>query len=186
MNAFDILKETTDINHPRYLHLNGCYELAKELLEGLDISLPVKEKMLNTVLLHDIGYSSSVKVTGCHYVDGYNYLLDNHSDVCFEKVVCLHGDFVNITPIHHKDFVEGLYDSLSYLEFATLILVDYCDTHINGVGEEVTIEDRWNDLISRHNSNDERTMSDILNTKEYAYHTEKVINYILNILPKLA
>ena len=59
MNALDVLKYTTNEDSTRYKHLTKCRELGEELLSDILIDEKIKEKILNTILLHDIGYSEN-------------------------------------------------------------------------------------------------------------------------------
>lgn len=184
MNAIDILKFTTEEETTRYKHLTACYNQAKEMLSTINIDEIVKEKILNTVLLHDIGYSEKINTTNLHTLDGYNYLKNNYPEVCFHKVIALHGDFINICPKDYTDTVNDIYDSLSDLEFATLIILDYCDTHTDGYGNKVTLEERWSDLENRH-KNENHLTKHYDDLKKYTYHVEKITPEILHRLPKL-
>lgn len=184
MNANEVLIYTTEKNTSRYNHLIGCYNLALDLLKDITLPTTVKDKILNTVLLHDIGYSDKLKCTGLHSIDGYNFLNKNHPDLCFHKAIYLHSDFVNICPDRYKAQSDEIFNSLSDLEFATLLLLDYCDCHIDGQGNEVTISGRWMDLESRYQNN-ATVLHNSLSTKEYAYHVERIIDRILDILPTL-
>lgn len=185
MKPIDILRYTTDIESTRYKHLTACYSLATELLANVPVSLDVKEKIANTVLLHDIGYSHKLNVTNCHTIDGYDYLDENYPNLCFHKAILLHGDYINYCPEVHKQKLETVYDSLTDLEFAVLIILDYCDHHVDGLGNRVTIEERWADLKNRHGKD-----SKVLQLEEelvaYSYHIDNVIERILNILPDIA
>lgn len=184
MLAIDILKETTNEELSRYKHLMSCYNLAKELLDTIDMNNDIKEKILNTILLHDIGYSDVISCTGNHFVDGYTYLENKYPDICYHKAILLHSDFINTCNEKYTELVYNVYDSLSDLEFATLIILDYCDSHVDGMGNEVTIEGRWADLNKRHSGNESK-MKVVNETKSYAYHVEKIVNHILNLLPNL-
>lgn len=185
MLAIDILKKTTSEEQTRYKHLTACYQFANELLDTIDLTDEIKTKILNTVLLHDIGYSEVISNIGNHFVDGYNYLNENYPDICYHKAILLHSDFVNTCNNEYKELVTSVYDSLTDLEFAVLILLDYCDTHIDGVGNEVTIEGRWADLENRHGNNIPK-MNIINELKSYAYHIESIVDRILDSLPKLS
>lgn len=184
MNALEILNLTTEKESSRYKHLTACCNLANELLQDVPINLDIKEKILNTVLLHDIGYSHTLNVTGEHNIDGYNFLNKNHPDLCFHKIVLLHGDFINYCPTKYNEILESVYDSLTDLEFAVLIIVDYCDHHIDGLGNEVTIDGRWKDIKNRHSADSKvlKVQDDLI---KYSYHIEKIIDRILNILPDI-
>lgn len=179
--AFEILEFTTDKELSRYKHLASCFSLASELLEGITVSDAIRNKILNTILLHDIGYSEKIKVTGEHAVDGYNYLNENYPDLCFTKAILLHSDKINQVSKNYLQLVTDTYDSLSEIEFITLILLDYCDTHISAYGDECTIDDRWCDLRNRYVDN-ETILKSINENYEYAIHIESIVNYILDRL----
>lgn len=185
MKAIDILKITTNEETTRYKHLTSCYMLAKELLEDVPINFDIKEKILNTVLLHDIGYSDKLNVTNNHTIDGYDFLEVNYPDLCFHKTILLHGDFINYCPDIYKEKLELVYDSLTDLEFAVLIILDYCDHHVNGLGKRVSIDERWCDIRNRHTKDSKvlQLQEDLIN---YSYHIENIISRILNILPDIA
>lgn len=184
MNALDVLKYTTNEDSTRYKHLTKCRELGEELLSDILIDEKIKEKILNTILLHDIGYSEKLKDTGIHAIDGYRYLDANYPDLCFHKAIYMHSDFVNVCPDNYKEESNLLYDSMTDLEFATLLIVDYCDSHIDGYGNEVTINGRWEDLENRYKTRPV-VLAIAKTTKEYAFHVERIINRILDILPIL-
>lgn len=184
MNAIDVLKYTTNEDSTRYKHLTKCRELGEELLSDIIIDKEIKEKILNTILLHDIGYSEKIKDTGVHSVDGYRYLDANYPDLCFHKAIYMHADFVNVCPENYKEESALIYDSMNDLEFAALLIVDYCDSHTDGYGNEVTIKGRWEDLQNRYKNKPE-VLEITKKTEKYAYHVERVINRILDILPTL-
>lgn len=179
--AFEILEFTTDKELSRYKHLTSCFSFASELLNDVTISDDIKNKILNTILLHDIGYSEKIKVTGEHSIDGYTYLNENYPDLCFSKAILLHSDKINQVSNNYLQLVEKAYDSLSEIEFITLILLDYCDTHVSAYGDECTIDERWSDLKDRY-ANDPKTLKSINETYEYAIHIESIANYILDKL----
>lgn len=184
MKAIDILNYSTEENTTRYKHLTKCHELGQYILSDSKIDNSVKEKLLNTILLHDIGYSDVIKKTGIHSIDGYQYLEDNYKDICYHKAIIFHSDFINGCPDEYKNYVQEIYDSLTDLEFAALIILEYCDTHVDGYGNEVTIEDRMNDLYARYSNNPE-ALTTFNRFKENALHIERIINRILDILPTL-
>lgn len=183
MKAIDILKYTTKEELSRYKHLTACREFASELLDTIDISLDIKEKILNTILLHDIGYSEVISNTGYHSLDGYHYLKNNYPNVCYYNAILLHSDFVNTCPAEYTDFVIDIYNSLSDLEFAILIFLDYCDSHIDGTGNEVTLEGRWIDLHNRYNDKPEK-LQELKDILSYASHVEKIVDRMLDLMPK--
>lgn len=184
MKPIDILRYTTDIESTRYKHLMACHKLATELLADVPVSCDIKEKIANTVLLHDIGYSHKLNITNCHSVDGYVYFEKNYPDVCFHKAILLHSDFINYCPEEHKEIVETVYDSLTDLEFAVLILLDYCDNHVDGLGNRVTVEGRWEEIRNRHGKD-----SVVVKREEeltaYGHHLNNIIDRILDILPDI-
>lgn len=182
MKAIDILKFTTNEETTRYKHLTACYNQAEELLDNINIDKETKEKILNTVLLHDIGYSEKINTTKNHTLDGYNYLKDNYPNICFHKAIALHGDVINICENEYKDTFNEIYESLSDIEFATLIILDYCDTHVDGFGNRVTIAGRWADLEKRH-KHELHLTKHYTELKRYAYHVESIIDNILKKLP---
>lgn len=184
MKPIELLKLTTDVETTRYKHLIACYNLATEILTNVPINEDIKEKIANTVLLHDIGYSDKLSITNCHTVDGYDYLDKNYPKLCYHKAILLHGDFVNHCPEVYREKLETVYDSLTDLEFAVLIILDYCDHHIDGFGRRVTIDERWSDLKNRHSKT-----SKVIELEDelvaYSYHIENIIERILNILPDI-
>lgn len=184
MKAIDILKYTTKEELSRYKHLTSCREFALEFLDTLDISVDVKEKILNTILLHDIGYSEVISDTGYHSLDGYRYLKNNYPNLCYHNAILLHSDFVNTCAEEHEEFVTEIYNSLSDLEFAVLIFLDYCDSHIDGMGNEVTLAGRWADLRNRYKNQPEK-MQNIIDTFSYACHVEKIVDKVLDLIPNL-
>ena len=184
MKAIDILKYTTKEELSRYKRLTACREFASELLDTLDISLDVKEKILNTILLHDIGYSEVISDTGYHSLDGYRYLINNYPNICYHNAILLHSDFVNTCVEEHKALVTEIYNSLSDLEFAILIFLDYCDSHVDGMGNEVTLQGRWLDLKSRYEDEPEK-LQILMGTFSYACHIEKIVDRILDLIPNL-
>lgn len=185
MKAIDILNITTEMDVPRYKHLSACGDLAKEILEEVKIPSELKEKIIGTVLLHDIGYSNELKNTGQHSFDGYFYLSENFPGLVFEKSILFHGDFINVMSNSLYKEVEGIYDTLTDLEMIVLHIIDYCDTHIDGKGNEVTINGRWSDLEKRHKGINPEKWEVALKTKEYAYFVENTINYVLDRLEKI-
>ena len=184
MEAIDILKYTTKEELSRYKHLTACREFASELLDTLDISSNVKEKILNTILLHDIGYSEIISDTGYHFLDGYRYLINNHPNLCYHNAILLHSDFVNTCAEEYKDFVTKIYNSVSDLEFAVLIFLDYCDSHVDGMGNEVTLQGRWLDLKSRYEAEPEK-LETLKDTFSYACYVETRVDRILDLIPNL-
>lgn len=180
----ELLISTTNVETTRYKHLTGCYELAKELLENVKMDNEVKEKILNSVLLHDIGYSNKLNKTDCHSLDSYNYLKDNYPDVSFYKSILLHGELINYCPEEFKEEIQEVYDSLTDLEFATLIIIDYCDNHVNGYGVRVTVDERWEDIKSRHDK-DSPVVKYAEELTNYCYHIDNIIDEILRRLPNL-
>lgn len=184
MKSIDVLRYTTDIESTRYKHLMACYNLVTELLADVPISSDVKERIANTVLLHDIGYSHKLNITNCHAIDGYVYLEKNYPDICFHKAILLHSDLINHCPEEHRQMIENAYESLTDLEFAMLIILDYCDNHVDGLGNRVTIDERWKEIKNRH-SDDSIVIQLEDELSAYGYHLENIIERIFKILPDI-
>lgn len=181
MQALSLLYKYSRDNVSRYNHLVSAHNIAKYILEDTIVRDDIKLKILNTVLLHDIGYSNKINETDNHNLDGYRFLKENAPDLCFNNVVLLHGDMVNLCKDEDKEFYRDVYNNLTEIEQIALVVVDYCDNHSDGNGEWVNVMERFEEMKERYGDKFE-ILKQPKDTMEYAYFINTVLPYTLKRL----
>ncbi|MBP3916202.1 hypothetical protein [Clostridium sp.] len=187
MKAIEILNSVVENDTKLYKHLWGAYTKAKNLLDGRHIDSDIKEKIINTVMLHDIGYSKKIAEVGDHNLDGYNFLLKKYPGVTFEKCVLLHGNYIGFLTeddMHENNASKVLLadetnKSLTQLEEEVLNFLDYCDITTDGNGECTTVNGRLVDIIKRYGTSEVK-VKNFENHIDAAYRVCERIHYTIN------
>ncbi|WP_238176009.1 HD domain-containing protein [Kribbella albertanoniae] len=131
----------------RWAHTQGVGERAHELWGVLGERTPVVEV---AAWLHDIGYSSVVRSTGFHPLDGARYLRD----------VLVVDDMVCRLVAHHTGAlveadergISDLADEFSLPDPDLLDALTYCDVTTDPDGCRVEVEERLSEIMMRYSS----------------------------------
>ncbi len=94
-------------------------------------------------LLHDIGYSNELRISGFHPLDGYNFL------------VGIDPDIANMMLYHTSTKEEAEMLGLSLpprIRTSTADLLSYVDSRIDHLGTNVGFNKRLSSIISRYGS----------------------------------
>jgi putative nucleotidyltransferase with HDIG domain len=131
----------------RWAHTQGAAARARDLAGMLGERAELVE---TAAWLHDIGYSSAVRSTGFHPLDGARYLRDV---VVAEDVVC------RLVAHHTGALVEAdergiaeLADEFALPEQEMLEALTYCDMTAGVDGCQVTVEQRLSEILMRYPS----------------------------------
>ena len=181
MQALSLLYEYSRDNVSRYNHLVSAHNIAKYILDDTIVRDDIKIKILNTVLLHDIGYSNKINETDNHNLDGYRFLKENAPDLCFNNVILLHGDMVNLAKDEYAEIYKEAYDNLTELEQIVMVIVDYCDNHSDGNGNWVNVGERFKEMKERYGDVFE-TVKYPKDMMDFAYFINKALPYALKRL----
>lgn len=141
-----------DVN--RFAHSCNCAQLLMDIANKNGIKISVR--LVNTVLLHDVGYSSQVTLNEDHNMNGY--LMFKDSNKVYARAILNHG--------------KNIYDDKSSLieQYATMV-VDYCDSHVDYDGKKCTIDERIANIIKRYGEHSKQAF-DIVNLYEYLITVE--------------
>lgn len=138
-------------------------EVSKEMLHNyfdrggnrLKHILEVARKSGNTPesILHDIGYSDELKITGFHPLDGALFCtnLGCGSEVLLP--VMYHSGAMNEVRLSNSPFLT-IYEKCKLFINETITekidWLSYCDMTTSSKGEDVTIDERMSDIFSRY------------------------------------
>jgi hypothetical protein len=135
----------------RHTHVRAVADRAREV--GSVISNVETNLVVCAAYLHDIGYAPSLEVTGFHPLDGARWL---HS----RGESRLAGLVAHHSAAHCEAEVRGLAHELAEfpneLSIATDILA-YCDATTGPTGEEMTLDERFEDVARRYGPDHPRT-----------------------------
>lgn len=166
----DLLKEKLgDININRLNHSIQCMERFKSKCGELGVT-PTK-RMLNTLLLHDIGYSKTIQDefdVKSHNLAGYLFLDSTMPNDVHTLPILLHG------------FGKGLnqVNSLPYEDSLILSVLDYFDVTTSHEGKECSIESRIASISSRYGEENRKYLR-ALSKIEYFKTLERDVDKIL-------
>ena len=132
----------------RWAHVEGVAKraiaLARELHEDGDV-------LVQAAWLHDIGYSSHVRRTGFHPLDGALYLQDSDYSARVSGLVAHHS----AAAIESSYF--GCLEQLQWFpdeRTLTRDLLWYCDMTVGPRGQPLSFTERMNDVRSRYGADD--------------------------------
>jgi putative nucleotidyltransferase with HDIG domain len=131
----------------RWAHTQGVAGRARELAEVLGAEAELVEV---AGWLHDIGYASTIKVTGFHPLDGARHLRDVHE---VDDLVC------RLVAHHSCAMIEAAERGIVALadEFAPpgqelLDALTYCDLTAGVDGRPVDVDERLSEILTRYAS----------------------------------
>lgn len=141
----------THLGYDRKLHTHSqvCAKIALKLYEKAGLE-PV-EKVINTVLLHEIGNSNLIKFSN-NFKENAFALLKNSSDV-YARAILNHST-------NTYDFES------SELEQYVTMVIDYCETHTDEDGFECTLDEKIKKTIERYGSSS-KEVEELLNLYDY-------------------
>ncbi|MEU4395892.1 HD domain-containing protein [Kribbella sp. NPDC023855] len=129
----------------RWAHTQGVARRARELARTLD---PDDELIEVAAWLHDIGYSSTLVVSGFHPLDGARYLRDV-LDV--DEVVCrlvAHHTCAVIEAAERG--IDSLTEEFPSPDRELLEALTYCDLTADVDGRPVDVEERLGEILQRY------------------------------------
>ncbi|RJO80220.1 HD domain-containing protein [Nocardia panacis] len=134
----------------RWAHSQGVAHTAIQLVAQLNCD---RELLVESAILHDVGYAPTLAVTGFHPLDGARFLRDmHHADERLVRLVANH----TFAPLEADE--RGLREQLE-AEFPILddpLLVDaltYCDMTTTPDGTPTTPADRIAEIVTRYGPN---------------------------------
>lgn len=129
----------------RWAHTQGVAGRARELADVLG---PEADLVEVASWLHDIGYASTIKLTGFHPLDGARHLRD---------VVAADDRVCRLVAHHSCAVIEAAERGISALadEFAQprqdlLEALTYCDMTASVDGRTVDVDDRLSEILTRY------------------------------------
>jgi putative nucleotidyltransferase with HDIG domain len=131
----------------RWAHTQGVAARARDLAALLGEQAGLVEA---AAWLHDVGYSSTVRSTGFHPLDGARYLRDV---VIADDVVC------QLVAHHTGALIEAeergipeLADEFAMPDLQLLEALTYCDMTAGVDGYQVDVEERLSEILMRYPS----------------------------------
>jgi putative nucleotidyltransferase with HDIG domain len=144
-SARDLVARVLDGDLLRRHHCAGVAARAEALLAA--VPQPAADTLVAAAWLHDIGYSSRLRDTGFHPIDGAQYLRRNGWPESVCNLVAHHSGSRFVA------HVRGLDDRLREFEFVEDPLSDALTVADNTAGPDgtvVTIEERLREKLRRH------------------------------------
>jgi len=157
---------------PRWSHVKGVVKRAYKVSSILDED--DKQILIVAAYLHDIGYSPEINKLNFHPLDGALYL----KSLGKERLASLIA--------HHSCAVfeanlRGLSNELSEFENENSVITHalcYCDLTTNSKGEEVTYQERLDDIFERYD--EEHVVS--IAVKQSLQCSSLSVEYIVKLL----
>jgi hypothetical protein len=128
----------------RWLHIQGVVERARTISHLFDNN--DQTYLIAAAYLHDIGYVPELRKTGFHPLDGAYYLL-SHDQERLASLVAYHSE------AQCEANLRGLAKELEKIPREYSALADaltYCDMTTSPTGQEITFEERIDDILSRY------------------------------------
>lgn len=148
---FILLEMLEDEN--RKTHSLKVSSLVEKICDFLKLEDNLKDSIVASAILHDIGYSKEITKTNFHPVDGYVFLKEKGYNKIVLDVVLHHTGAEELVKMTREDLLPHY--NCSELEETSLLavsIVSLADFHVNGYGVIVTPEERLEDIRVRHGS----------------------------------
>lgn len=130
----------------RLAHILKITEKVRESVKIIETNHPElsirSDLAICAALLHDIGYSKDLAITGFHPIDGFNFLNEQG-----------HHELASLILGHSCSPEEAQLNGLDKIVPSDTLeakLVTYWDMRVKQGGELVTYEERLNDIIARY------------------------------------
>lgn len=138
-------------NTNRIKHSRAVAMVALEIASKMELSDELKEIILISALLHDIGYSEDFKFADFHPIDGYYYLMSNNWKEVYRMVALHHTHSYELAKMSRKD-VLSIYESKPLdPEFELIVnIISEADFTVNSEGEIVSSKERLEDIKFRY------------------------------------
>ncbi len=132
----------------RWLHVQHVVSLAKKVAPILDDV--ERDYLLAAAYVHDIGYAPDLVETGFHPLDGARYILQN-ADLRLASLVAHHtGARFTARLLHVEKELRRFPREQSALSDA----LNYCDALSGPGGQQVTLRERYDDILHRYGPDD--------------------------------
>lgn len=129
----------------RWLHTKGVVRTAEHIGEAFNEE--DRALLIAAAYLHDIGYAPQIQKTGFHPLDGAYYLLSLKQDR-LASLVAHHSEAQ--FEAEQRSLLSELH-TIPRNQAVTLVdALTYCDMHTNSTGQEVSFEERINDILQRY------------------------------------
>lgn len=145
------------ISGDRLKHSLAVKKKVKKIISKHPFSKEQKDIIVRCAELHDIGYSTNLNKTGFHPLDGYMYLNGRIYD-SIARACLMHTSAHQLVYYINKDIRENFeleLNNIQLTEFDKICieLVTIGDILTDGKGNNVTIEERYKDILKRHGDN---------------------------------
>jgi putative nucleotidyltransferase with HDIG domain len=133
----------------RWLHVQAVVERAKQLAGGLPDA--DRDELISAAWLHDIGYAPELADTGLHSLDAARYLRQAGWPERIVNLVAHHSG------ARFEAAERGVDSSLAEFPFKDSALLDtlaLADLTTGPAGEQVTYDQRINEILSRYAKDD--------------------------------
>lgn len=136
-----------------YYHSRGVQALMQEILDLLGLEGQTAIDLLTCSILHDIGKSKRVALTGHHPYDGAEFAREQGYNPNVQRAILLHScghalcveDYPGLKPEYDSALSRMTQTDFQYLELLT-----FCDMRVDHVGTRVSAEERLHGIYSRY------------------------------------
>lgn len=128
----------------RWDHVRGVTVVAKELSASID---DPDESLVSAALLHDIGYSVELRLTGMHAIDGALHLESIQAPPQVVSLVAFH------TGAEYEADERGLAHELARFERPRQEVLDaliLADLTVGPDGDQVSVSERLDEIFDRY------------------------------------
>ncbi|WP_433326532.1 HD domain-containing protein [Spirillospora sp. CA-294931] len=149
--AREIARQQLETPLPRrWAHTQGVARQARTLAPILGHQADLLEA---AAWLHDIGYAPDLATTGFHPLDGARYLRDTHqADNHLCRLVAHHT--CALAEARERGLAESLISEFGEEPPELSDQLVYCDMTAGPSGEQLSVEDRLTEILSRYDAND--------------------------------
>ncbi|MGA8943453.1 MAG: HDIG domain-containing metalloprotein [Thermoactinomyces sp.] len=166
----------------RYKHILGVVRHMKHLLDRINIADKLKPLLIQAAYLHDIGYSNRLNATNFHPFDGAVFA-QNHgfpkpvvAAVLFHSGACESAKKTGSDLVSVYELNTPLLDDTDWL---FIDLVTYCDLHTAPTGENITFDERIQEIIQRYGESHEVSRFMVGNRKNFKKTIQRVEKQII-------
>ena len=172
----------------RSAHILGVVSEAEKLAPYFT---EVGEELIQTALLHDIGYADKARKTGFHPLDSGIFAANHSYGEQVLKGVLFHTGAKGEAELVDKEigkFYEELSKELDQKDHLLIDLITYCDTQTSPYGIPTSIEGRVWEILKRY-GRDHPVYKNITNQSDYFFSVrDKVLGLLKekqNSLPRI-
>lgn len=146
----------------------------------ITVAVPEKDRdlLVAAALLHDVGYSPRLAVTGFHPLDGARWIRDQGLPVRLARLVAHHSCAIYEARVRGLD--APLLAEFEPEESATYDALVFCDMTTGPTGTIVSFEERIREILSRYGPDHEVSRSIAMSEASLAQCCQRTITRLGN------